>query len=173
MSKTPVEFKGELKWVVVPPHSQPQKPFDPKPGQENNSHYSVEVECSQKQYNDLIKQGVSRMTVLREDEETGKTFIRIRAPKVNGTYIAADPVVKKADGSDVDVMIANGSTGTVKADIESFTTKAGKTATALRFHTIEIDNLIPFVRNENPHAEAEAHSQDLHPEPSATNNEDW
>lgn len=186
MSKTTkkaVEFTGELRWVVVPPFSQPQKALEPKPGQENNTHYTVEVECSEQQYRDLIKNGVSRMTVLREDEKTGKTFIRIRAPKVNGTYIAADPVVTKADGSEVGVMIANGSTGTVKANIETFSSKSGKSVSALRFHSIVIDKLVPFVRNENPNHAAEAYAQDQFAQDqfdddqfaddSTTSNEDW
>ena len=147
-TKTPVEFKGELKWVVVPPFSKPQVPFETQPGKENNSHFSLEVECSQQQYNDLIKQGVSRMTVLRSDETTGKTFIRLRAPKVNGTFTAPDPVVKNLGGSIVDVMIANGSEGIVAANIESYDTKAGKRATSLRFHTVVITKLIPYVRKE-------------------------
>jgi len=160
--KTPVEFKGEIRWAVVPPFSKAQTPFEPKAGQENNSHYSVEVECSQQQYNSLAKQGMSRMTVLREDEISKKTFIRLRSPKVNGTYTASDPVVKDSSGNPLTVMIANGSEGVVVADLETFTTKAGKTATALRFHTIMVTKLVPFTREENsPTAEAEAHSNDV------------
>ena len=143
-TKTPVELKGQLRWVVVPPFSEPQKPMEFSPGQENNTHYSLEVECSDQQYKQLIKDGVSRMTVLKEDPETGKTFIRIKRPKVNGTYTALDPVVKDKNGDPLTCMIANGSEGIVSADIESFESKAGKKVTALRFHTVMVTNLIPW-----------------------------
>jgi hypothetical protein len=172
-TKTPVTFTGELKWVMVPPLSQPQKHLK----KEKSSHYVLEVECSQKQYNDLIKQGVSRMTILREDETTGKTYIKIRCPKVNGTYVAPDPVVKDAKGDAItDVMIGNGSEGVVSADIETFTTKDGEKATALRFHTLTVTKLIPFERQaaEN-NDQSNSQSQDLGVpfDGGGKSNEDW
>jgi len=172
-TKTPVEFKGELRWVVVPPFSKPQKPMEFKEGQENNSHYSLQVECSDQQYKQLIKNGVSRTTVLREDEKTGKSFIRIRRPHVNGTYTLPDPIVKNLDGSAVDVLIANGSEGIVSADIETFESKAGKKVTALRFHTVMITKLIPYVRKEETVTEEVAavlNNDDAH---AGDNTGDW
>lgn len=164
-TKIPVQFKGMLKWAVVPPGSQPQNILDPKPGQEENSNYSIEVECSQAEYKDLIKQGVSRMTVLREDENTGKTFIKIKCPKVNGKFVGRDPVVLDTNGAPITVMIANGSTGIVSANIESFESKGGIKVVALRFHSVLVTNLIEFIRNEpvvdaNPNEAAEASLQD-------------
>lgn len=167
MSKTPVQFKGLLKWAVVPPNSQPQKILDPKPGQENNSNYSIEVECSQEEYKALIKQGVSRMMVLRDDEYTGKTFIKIKCPKINGKFIGPDPKVVDINGDPVTVAIANGSEGVVSANIETFESKAGIKVVALRFHSVMVTKLIPFIREDyknvieaNPNEGAEASLQD-------------
>ncbi len=177
-TKTPVTFQGELRWVVVPPFSQPQTPLKPKPGQENNTHYSLEIECSQAQYNDLLKQGVSRLTVLRNDESTKKTFIRLRAPKINGKWTGPEPVVKNVDGSDVSVMIANGSEGIVSANIEIFQSKDGEKITALRFHTVMVTKLIPYVRQDNiaeNNEQVTSHNQDLSPpfETAVASSEDW
>jgi len=156
-----VELTGVLRWASIPPN-QPQKVYEPKPGQENNTHYSIEVECSRELLFDLLDKGIPQTHKLNKDEETGITFLRVKCPKVSGGYLGKDPEVLDNDGNIVTVPLANGSEGTVSANIEFFTSKGGKEVSALRFYKVVVSKLIPYVREEpNPNEGLESSDQDL------------
>ena len=138
--KVPVKFKGELRYANLPPRPA-QKPFEVDPTQPNNSSYSVLVECDKAKFKELQKAGIPALTKLVEDEETGKTFIRIRATKIKGDMEFKDPDVQDKYGKPVTVSIGNGSEGIVIAELAPIKGRKGK---ALRLIGVQVTNLIPY-----------------------------
>ena len=165
-----IKLIGELRWASIPPNPA-RKPFEIDPKEPNNSSYSIEVECSKAKFAELVKLGIPKLTTLREDEETGKTYLRVRATKTKGDYTFPDIQVIDKHGQQVTTAVANGSKGTVV--IEASPIK-GRKGVALRLKAVQVTDLIPFNGTKdysnmfeieaNPHAEAEAHAQDLNPE---------
>lgn len=138
--KVPVKFKGELRYANLPPRPA-QKPQEVDLKEPNNCSYSVLVECSKEKFKELQKAGIPALTKLNEDEETGKTFIRIRATKIKGDMEFKDPEVKDKYGDPVTVSIANGSEGIVIAELSPIKGRKGK---ALRLIGVQVTNLIPY-----------------------------
>lgn len=135
----PVKFKGEVKYAMVPP-TEARKPFEIDPASPNDTSYSVQVECSDKMYASLIKAGVSGMTKLRTDEETGKTYINLRATKVRGDMTFADPFVVGPSAKPFTEAIGNGSVCNVFATLDKV--KKGK---ALRLKGVQVLTHVPYV----------------------------
>ena len=161
-----VVLTGEIRWAVVPPYSQPQKVFKPKKGQENNTHYSIEVECDRDFHDELLDNGLSSLATLKKDDETKKRYLRLKSPKINGKWTGPDPEVVDSKGNPITVPIANGSTAEVHAKFERWTYE-GTNVVSLRFNKVVVTNLIEFVKEEgNPNEQAEAHAQDLNPSES-------
>lgn len=136
------KFKGELRWANLPPRP-PQKPH-PDAFDENepkNCHYSVTVECSKEQFKELQEAGISAMTKLRDDKETGKTFIQVKATKIKGDTTFADPKVIDKYREPVTESIGNGSTGVVLAEVAPIKGRKGK---ALRLKVVQVLDLIPY-----------------------------
>lgn len=152
-----VKFKGTVRWVIVPPNSArkpPTKYIDPDAP--NDTTYSVEVECSKEKFKELIKMGIPPGTQLREDEEGGKTYIKVRASKVKRVkdketgemvdMVFTDPFVKDKGGNDVNEPIGDGSEAIVVTELAA--TKRGK---VLRLKGLQVLNHIPYVPKEtNP-----------------------
>ena len=175
MSNEKVTFKGKIRWASVPPNAA-RKPFEIDANEPDNTSYSIEVECSKAQFDDLLKKGIPRLTTLREGED-GTTYIRLKSSKVKGKYTFPDPKVVDATGADLGQKIGNGSEGLVTAEV---TPIKGRKGVALRLRTVMVTNLVSFDSgdyvaellaqvgvSENPHEAEEAHAQDLSP------NEDW
>lgn len=138
--KVAVKFKGELRYANVPPRPA-QKPYEIDPTQPNNTSYSVQVECDKAKFKELQKAGIPALTKLVEDEETGKTFIRLRATKVKGDMEFKDPDVFDKHGKPVTQSIGNGSEGIVIAELSPIKGRKGK---ALRLVGVQVTNLIPY-----------------------------
>lgn len=138
--KVPVKFKGELRWASVPPNP-PRKPFEVDPKEPNNTFYQVTVECPKDKFKSLQKAGIPQLTKLVEDEETGKTFIRVKATKVKGDITFNDPDVIDRYGKPVTEAIGNGSEGIVIAELAPIKGRKGK---ALRLVGVQVLNLVPY-----------------------------
>lgn len=135
-----VKFKGSVRWASVPPNS-PRKPFEIDPTQPENTSYSIEVECDEVVFKDLLKKGIPRTTELRTDEETGKSYIRLKSNKVKGDYVFADPIVKNSAGETLTQKIGNGSEAIVIADLVPLKTRKGS---VLRLKAVQVLKLIPY-----------------------------
>ena len=135
----PVKFKGMVKYAMVPP-TEARKPYEVDPAEPNNTGYSIQVECSEKQHKALLKAGVSGMTKLREDEETGKTYINLKASKVKGSITFPDPFVVGPSAKPFTESIGNGSVCNVFATLD--TVKKGK---ALRLKGVQVLTHVPYV----------------------------
>lgn len=166
-----VSFEGEVRWASVPPN----KPRGPSPEYTTDTNrsdlsYSIEVECSESDFRALAKEyKLPKLMDIKEDEN-GKTFIRVKASKVKTNvnpakndgedFVFKDIPVINTDGTQVDVPIANGSQGLVRAAL--IETRNGHT---LRLLGVMIKDLIAYQASElfddvveqNPHAEAEVH----------------
>lgn len=171
MTNETVTFNGKVRWASVPPNA-PRKPFEINPDSPEDSSYSIEVECSKTQFEELKAKGIPRLTELRTDDN-GETYIRLRATKIRGKYTFPDPAVVDSNGNPLGKKIANGSEALVKAEIAPI---KGRKGVALRLKAVMVTKLIEFastnavndlLKEVNPHAEEEAHNQDLNP------SEDW
>ncbi len=138
--KVAVKFKGELKYANLPPRPA-QKKHEPKPEEINDTSYSVLVECPKEKFKELQKAGIPKLTELKVDEETGKTFIRIRATKRKGDLIFDDPQVIDKYKQPVTESIGNGSTGIVIAELSPI---KGRTGKALRLIGVQVLDLVPY-----------------------------
>lgn len=140
-----VVFKGEVRWATIPPRNPRGPSKDYKTDlNKDDLVYSIEVECSEKKFKALKKAGIPKLTELREDEETGKTFIRVKATKVKtnpkgDNYVFKDIISLDADGSPLEQSVANGSEGIVVAELIE-----GKKGKNLRLKGVKITNLIPY-----------------------------
>lgn len=163
-----VTIVGELRWVKVPPFSQPEAQYKPKPGQENNTHYGLEVECDRDFHDELLEAGLSPMATLHKDKDnpdSKKRYLRLKSPKVNGKKTnLPDPVVVNTKGETITTAIGNGSKGEVYAQFERWKSQ-GEDVVALRFKKLVVTELVEYVKPEdsNPYEQEEAHSQDLNP----------
>jgi hypothetical protein len=142
--KVAVKFKGELRYANLPPRPA-QKKYEPKPEEINDTSYSVLVECPKEKFKELQKAGIPALTKLVEDEETGKTFLRIRATKTKkiGDKLMEfkDPDVVNKYDQPITESIGNGSTGIVIAELGPIKGRKGK---ALRLVGVQVLNLIPY-----------------------------
>lgn len=138
--KVAVKFKGELRYANLPPRPA-QKKYEPKPEEVNDTSYSVLVECPKEKFKELQKAGIPALTKLVEDEETGKTFLRIRATKQKGDMVFKDPDVVNKYDQPITESIGNGSTGIVIAELSPIKGRKGK---ALRLVGVQVLNLIPY-----------------------------
>jgi len=178
MNNEKITFKGKVRWASVLP-GQARKPFEIDTNEPDNCSYSIEVECSKAQFDDLKKKGIPRLTELREDEN-GTTYIRLRSSKIKGKYTFPDPAVVDSNGAPITNKIANGSEGLVTAELAPI---KGRKGTVLRLRTVLITNLISFndggndvkelLAQVNPHALEEGYAQDLNPEPDVSTTDDW
>ncbi len=131
-----IYFEGQCLYANIPP--RPAKSWD-----DGKSTYSIQVECTQKRYDDLIKQGMSRMTTLRDVD--GKTYLNIRATKslpatVDREAITfSDITVVDASNNTVTESLANGSTVNVAVDVVKNTK-----GIVLRLKGVQVLNLIPY-----------------------------
>lgn len=146
-TRTPVKFKGLCRWANIPPNAA-RKPFTIDPAEPDNTNYSIEVECSEEQFKKLKKEGLSSLTQLKTDEETGKTYLKIKATKQKRDMIFADPFVVDINNTPYTSMLANGSEVVVIAELEK---EPGK-YTALRLKGVQVINGIEFVKK-NPYAD--------------------
>lgn len=170
MSNEKEVFKGKLRWASVPPNAA-RKPYEIDDKEPNNCSYSIEVECSQEQFDGLVKKGIPRLTTLRKDDETGTTYIRLKSSKIKGDYTFPDPKVVDTNGNDLEHKIANGSEGIVTAEIAPI---KGRKGVALRLRSVMVTKLIKFEDGDNDIEEmkklAGTVSEDVAP---AQENENW
>jgi hypothetical protein len=138
--KVPVKFKGELKYANVPPRPA-RKPQEVDPKEPDNTSYSVLVECTKEKFKELQKAGIPALTKLHEDEETGKTFIRVKGTKVKGDLVFKDPDVVDKYKRPITESIGNGSQGIVIAELSPIKGRKGK---ALRLVGVQVLDLIPY-----------------------------
>ena len=180
MTNETVTFKGKVRWASVPPNPA-RKPFEIDTNEPDNCAYSIEVECSKEQFEELKKKGIPRLTELKTDEEDGKTYIRLRSSKIKGQYTFPDPTVVDINGQKLEKKIANGSEALVKAELG---TLKGRKGVVLRLRTVMVTKLIEFNDNTsdinellaeaNPSALRDSYNVDTSVEPQiATSNEDW
>lgn len=167
MSNEKVTFKGKLRWATVPPNVA-RAPFEIDTNEPDNCSYSIEVECSKGQFDELLKKGIPRLTTLR-DSEDGTTYIRLKASKVKGKYTFPDPVVVDTMGTKLEQKIANGSEGIVIAELSPI---KGKKGTALRLKSVMVTKLIAFEDGGDDVAElmAAAGIDDVHKDTADTGN---
>lgn len=131
-----IYFEGQCLYANIPP--RPAKEWD-----DGKVTYSIQVECTQKRFDELLKQGMSRLTTLREVD--GKTYLNIRATKhlpatVDREAITfQDITVVDKNNEAVTQSLANGSTVNVAVDIS----KNSKGIT-LRLKGVQVLNLIPY-----------------------------
>lgn len=172
MSNEKVTFKGKIRWASVPPNAA-RAPYEIDASEPDNCSYSIEVECSKSQFDELLKKGIPRLTTLR-DSEDGTTYIRLKASKIKGKYTFPDPVVVDSTGAKLESKIANGSEGVVIAEVAPI---KGKKGVSLRLKSVMITKLITFETDDvaellsaaglnvaSAQAETEAHHQDLTPD---------
>lgn len=164
MSNEKVKFKGLVKWASVPPN-EPRKPYEIDEKEPDNTSYSIEVECSVAQFNELMKKGLPKLSTLREDEETGKTYIRVKASKVKGKYTFPDPKVVDIAGNKFEKKIGNGSECVVIAELRPIKGRKGvalglKAVQVLKHVAYEDDSDIDDMLEIHPHAEMTTHDVD-------------
>lgn len=145
-----IKLKGKVKWASVPPNPPRKPPADYiDPLAPNNSFYSVEVECTQDQFNKLIKLGIPRLTALKVDEDDGKSYIRIKSAKtrrINGEDVSfSDPFIIDSNGVHFDKAIGNGSEAIVISELVPL--KKGK---ALRLKGVQVLNHVAYEGRGNP-----------------------
>lgn len=143
MSNEIVTFEGLCRWASVPPNAA-RKPFEIDPKEPDNCSYTIEIECPQAQFDALMKKGLPRLTELKTDEETGVTYIRVKATKKKGKWDFPDPGVVDTSGNKIQDKIANGSSAIVKAELAPIKGRAG---VAMRMLGIQVTNLIPYGNN--------------------------
>lgn len=141
----PIQFKGLVRWASVPPNPARMPPKDYiNPLAPKNSSYSIEVECSKVMFDKLIKAGIPKLTQLKEDEATKKTYIKISAAKVrriDGEDITfGDPFVVDAGRRHFPEAIGNGSEAIVIAELAQ--AKKGK---VLRLKGVQVLKHVPYV----------------------------
>lgn len=181
-----IDFTGEIQWATVPPNQARGKAAEYKTdANKDDTDYSISVECSRDEFAQLKKYKLPKLVQLNEDEETGKTYLKIKTSKTKTNldpnknhgqpYIFKDIPVLVRDESGtavpVTVPLANGSTALVRAKL--IETKTGHT---LRLTGVLVEKLIEYKRSSssnpfsdlgvevadgNPHEGQEAHSQDL------------
>lgn len=139
-----VVFEGKLRWANVPPNAA-KKPYEIDEKEPNNTSYSIEVECSTDNFNKLMKEGLPRLTSLKEDEQ-GLTYIRLKSTKVKCEYTFADPKVLDKNGNDLGKKIANGSEGMVVGSLEDIKGRKGK---VLRLKAVQVSNLIEYENDDD------------------------
>lgn len=141
-------FRGEVRWATIPPRDPrgPSKDYVTDANRDDLT-YSIEVECSEERFKQLKKAGIPRLTDLKEDENTGKTFIRLKAPKhktnpaqPGNPYVYGNLQTFNSDGTPLTESVGNGSTAIVTAYLRD-NPRGGKT---LRLHAVKILNLIPW-----------------------------
>lgn len=141
-----VTLKGLCKWAKVLP-GQEQGPMEIKDGNQDNLDYSIQVECSEVMYNKFIKAGVSRQTELRTDDETGKTYINLKAAKQRtgkNKKLIVFPDLKVIDinRKNVEEKIGNGSTVLCIVELANVEIMK-KAAKALRLKCVQVlDHII-------------------------------
>lgn len=140
VQKVHVTFKGKCKWAQVYP-GQERAPFETTEQTKNDRNYEITVECSRELFDRLKKAGIPRLTELREDEETGLTYIKLKASKVKGDLVFRDPVVIDKDGLVITDKIGNGSDVEVIAELAPIKGRNGK---ALRLKQVKVVNLVPY-----------------------------
>jgi hypothetical protein len=166
-----ITFKGKLRWASVPPNTA-RKPFEIDDNEPENCSYSIEVECSKAQFDELLKKGIPRLTTLR-DSEDGTTYIRLKSSKIKGKYTFPDPAVIDIKGNKLESKIANGSEGVVLVELAPI---KGRKVTALRLKSVMVTNLITFDTTDTSISDllaladeqATSHSQDV-----TTDTGDW
>ncbi len=131
-----IYFEGTCLYANIPP--RPAKSWD-----DGKSTYSIQVECTQKRFDDLIKQGMSRLTTLREVD--GKTYLNIRATKSLPATVDREAItfqditVVDSSNNTVTESLANGSTVNVAVDVVKNTK-----GIVLRLKGVQVLNLIPY-----------------------------
>jgi hypothetical protein len=140
MSNEIVTFEGLCRWASIPPN-EARKPFEIDTNEPDNCAYSIEVECPKAQFDALMAKGLPRLTALKTDAETGKTYIRVKATKKKGKWEFPDPAVVDMNGQKVVDKVANGSSVIVKAELAPI---KGRSGVAMRMLGVQITNLIPF-----------------------------
>lgn len=150
--KTQLErFEGEVRWATIPPRPArgPHKDYTTDANR-NDLNYSIQVECSAEKFKELKKAGIPRLTELKEDEATGKTYINLKVAK-RKTRSGDEPMEFKdikvygEDGEPLTENVGNGSEAIVVAELVDV--KRGK---VLRLKSVRITKLIPFAdKNDN------------------------
>ena len=140
-----VTFEGLCRWASIPPN-EARTPFEIDSREPDNCSYSIEVECPKEKYDELMKKGLPRLTALKTDEETGKTYIRVKSTKKKGKWTFPDPAVVDVVGAKVTDKIANGSSVIVKAELAPIKGRAG---IAMRLRGVQVTNLIVFGGDED------------------------
>lgn len=131
-----IYFEGTCLYANIPP--RPAKQWD-----DGKATYSIQVECPQKRFDELLKQGMSRLTTLREVD--GKTYLNIRATKSlpatadREAITFQDIAVVDSANAAVTESLANGSTVNVAVDV----VKNSK-GIVLRLKGVQVLNLIPY-----------------------------
>ncbi len=131
-----IYFEGQCLYANIPP--RPAKQWD-----DGKSTYSIQVECTKERFDDLLKQGMSKLTNFREKD--GKTYINLKASKYLPATSKRDEItfqdITVVDTSNQPVVesLANGST--VNAAVDVVKTDKG---IVLRLAGVQVLNLIPY-----------------------------
>lgn len=140
-----IKFEGQVKWATIPPRKA-RGPGDEykTDANRNDLAYKIDVEVSEEKFKALKKAGIPKLTQLKEDEETGKTYMTLRASKVKTNpkgddWEFDDIVAVGPDGKPLTVSVANGSEAIVVASLEP--SKKGK---VLRLKGVKVTKLIPY-----------------------------
>jgi len=86
------------------------------------TEYSVEVECTDEKYKELVAKGVSPNTKLRINKDDGRTYIRVKAKDKNFKGEPNTIRVEDTEGNPVTSLIGNGSKCKVAASLISLDT---------------------------------------------------
>lgn len=148
--KNMLTFSGKVMWCSIPPN-KPRGPAEDDISEKNKNDlkYSIEVECSEKEFEFLQKKKIPPLSYLREYEGVKGKYLRIYATKVktnlsnkNGgqDYEFKDvPVYSDKFGTKADVAASNGSEAIVRAELAD-----GKRGSILRLKGVMFTNLIPY-----------------------------
>lgn len=142
-----VYFKGQCRWACVPPRkARPPHKDGLKDENRDDLYHSIEVECDEEKFKKLKKAGIPKLTELREDEETGKTYIRIKATKVKTMSHKGKENMEFNDIQVVDKYkkpftenIGNGSVVNVAAELAPM-----KLGTVLRLKGVQVLEHVPY-----------------------------
>ncbi len=138
-----LKFEGKMWWAKVLP-GQAQAPIESTPETKNNLTYSIGIECSKKRFDKLIEAGLYKKNELKEDAETGETYINLKAAKVmtgrDGMPDKVLPDLKVIDKyrEPVTEQIGNGSTGICIAEFVVCKHKILKGAKVLRLKCVQV-----------------------------------
>lgn len=138
-------LEGTVRYPIV---HKPQPKFSQSGKEEDKKlEYSVQVECTEEQFNKLKKKGISVSTKLRISPDDGKTYLTIRTAAVKTNGEPSTILVIDAFDKPITDLIGNGSTARVAIQLINRSTGASvlRLRTAEYGYGLKVINLIPYV----------------------------